>query len=65
MPRISAAALGVVPVAKLDFPPPAHLNDAEKMVFRDVVAGSDPRYFRHEDQNCWRSMPATRLPPAS
>jgi hypothetical protein len=50
MPRISAAALGVVPAAELDFPPPAHLNAAEAAIFRDVVASSDPRHFRHEDR---------------
>jgi hypothetical protein len=50
MPRISAAALGVVPVAELEFPPPAHLNAAEATVFRDVIASSDPRHFRHEDR---------------
>ncbi len=38
MPRISAAALGVVPAAELEFPPPAHLSESEKVVFRDVVA---------------------------
>ena len=50
MPRISAAALGVVPAVPLEFPPPAHLNAAEAAVFRDVVARSDPRHFRHEDR---------------
>ena len=50
MPRISAAALGVVPVVELDFPPPAHLNDDEAAIFRDIVAGADPRHFRHEDR---------------
>ena len=50
MPRISAAALGVVPVVELEFPPPAHLSEAEKVVFRDVVGGADPGHFRHEDR---------------
>jgi hypothetical protein len=50
MPRISAAAHGVVPAAPLEFPPPPHLNAAEAAVFRDVVASSDPRHFRHEDR---------------
>ena len=50
MPRISAFAMGVVPVANLEFPPPAHLNAAEAAVFRDVVASADPRHFRHEDR---------------
>ena len=50
MPRISAASLGVVPVAELEFPPPAHLSEAEKVVFRDVVASADPGHFRHEDR---------------
>ena len=50
MPRISAAALGVVPAAELEFPPPAHLSEAEKVVFRDVVGSADPGHFRHEDR---------------
>ena len=50
MPRISAAALGVVPCAELEFPAPAHLSEAEKVVFRDVVASADPGHFRHEDR---------------
>ena len=50
MPRISAAALGVVPAAELEFPPPAHLSEAEKVVLRDVVASADPEHFRHEDR---------------
>jgi phage terminase small subunit len=50
MPRISAAALGVVPAAELEFPPPAHLSEPEKVVFRDVVASADPGHFRHEDR---------------
>ena len=50
MPRISAAALGVVPVAELEFPPPAHLSEAEKIVFRDVVGSADPGHFRCEDR---------------
>jgi hypothetical protein len=50
MPRISAAALGVVPVFEVDFPPPAHLNDAEATVFRDVVGTADRGHFRHEDR---------------
>jgi hypothetical protein len=50
MPRISTAAMGVVPAVPLEFPPPAHLNTAEAAVFRDVVASSDPRHFRHEDR---------------
>jgi hypothetical protein len=50
MPRISAAALGVVPVVELEFPPPAHLSEAEKVVFRDVVGTSDYGHFRQEDR---------------
>jgi hypothetical protein len=50
MPRISAAALGVVPAAELEFPPPAHLSESEKGVFRDIVASADPGHFRHEDR---------------
>jgi hypothetical protein len=41
MARVSAAALGVVPVVELEFPPPAHLSEAEKAVFKDVVGTSD------------------------
>ena len=50
MPRISAAALGVVPVAELEFPPPSHFSEVEKVVFRDVVGSADPGHFRHEDR---------------
>jgi phage terminase small subunit len=50
MPRVSAAALGVVLAAELPFPPPAHLNEAEQAVFRDVVASSDHGHFRPEDR---------------
>ena len=49
MPRISAAAL-LVPVAKLEFPPPAHLNRAEALVFRDVIGTADKGHFRSEDR---------------
>lgn len=50
MPRISADALGVVLAVEPEFPPPAHLNDAEAVVFRDIVASADPGHFRHEDR---------------
>jgi hypothetical protein len=50
VPRISAAALGVVPVAELEFPPPAHLNGAEALVFRDVIGTADKGHFRSEDR---------------
>jgi hypothetical protein len=50
MPRVSAAAWGVVPVAVLPFPPPAHLSEAEKAVFKDVVGSSDYGHFRAEDR---------------
>jgi hypothetical protein len=50
MPRISAAALGVVPVAELEFPPPAHLSEAEKVVFMDIVGTADRCHFRSEDR---------------
>jgi hypothetical protein len=50
VPRISAAALGVVPAAELEFLPLAHLSEAEKAVFRDVVGSADPGHFRHEDR---------------
>ncbi len=49
MPRISAAALGVVPVAELKFSPPAHLHEAEALVLRDVVGTADKGHFRSED----------------
>lgn len=66
MPRISAAALGVVPVTEVEFPPPAHLNDAEAMVFRDVVGIADRGHFRHEDREllalyCVQVVEARRL----
>jgi hypothetical protein len=50
VPRISAASMGVVLAAELPFPPPAHLNDAEAAVFRDVVGTSDYGHFRPEDR---------------
>jgi hypothetical protein len=50
LPRISAAALATVPVAELEFPPPAHLNDAEAVVFRDIVGTADRGHFRSEDR---------------
>jgi hypothetical protein len=50
MPRISADALAVVPVHKTELPPPAHLNDAESVVFRDLVATADKNHFRPEDR---------------
>ena len=66
MPRISAAALGVVPVAEAEFPPPAHLNDAEATVFRDVVGTADRGHFRSEDREllalyCVHVVEARRL----
>jgi phage terminase small subunit len=50
VPRISADALSVVPVGALPFPPPEHLGEPEKGVFRDVVASADCGHFRHEDR---------------
>jgi hypothetical protein len=50
MPRISADAMSVVPVFEAEFPPPAHLGNAEAAVFRDVVATADRGHFRHEDR---------------
>ena len=34
----------------IEFPPPAHLGELEKAVFRDVVGSADPGHFRHEDR---------------
>jgi hypothetical protein len=50
MPRLSSAALGVVPAYAPELPPPAHLNEAEKAVFRDIVAAADSSHFRPEDR---------------
>lgn len=50
MPRLSSAALGIIPPAALELPPPAHLNEAEKAVFRDIVASADSGHFRPEDR---------------
>jgi phage terminase small subunit len=50
MPRISAASLGVVPSYAVELPPPAHLNEGEKAVFRDIVAAADSGHFRSEDR---------------
>ncbi len=50
MPRVSAAAFGVVPVTELPFPPPPHLSEAEKIVFRDVAGTADHGHFRAEDR---------------
>jgi hypothetical protein len=66
MPRISAATLGIVPAAELEFPPPAHLNDAEAVVFRDVVGTADRGHFRPEDREllalyCAHVVAARRL----
>jgi hypothetical protein len=47
---MSSDALAVVPVGKIDFPPPAHLGDEEATVFRDVVGTADHGHFRSEDR---------------
>lgn len=66
MPRISAAALGVVPVVEVEFPPPARLNNDEAVVFRDVVGTADRGHFRPEDREllalyCAHVVQARRL----
>ena len=66
MPRLSSAALGVVPAYAPELPPPAHLNDAEKAVFRDIVASADSGHFRPEDREllglyCIHTVEARRL----
>jgi hypothetical protein len=50
MPRISADAMAIVPVHKIEFPPPAHLGEQEATVFHDVVATADRNHFRPEDR---------------
>ena len=50
MPRLSSAALGVVSAYAVELAPPAHLNEAEKAVFRDIVASADSGHFRPEDR---------------
>jgi hypothetical protein len=50
LPRISADHLSTVPVAKTEFPPPAHLGNEERIVFRDVLATADKGHFRSEDR---------------
>ena len=51
MPRKSAASLSVLAVdgkpSKLH--PPASLSEAERTIFVDVVAATDPRHFRPSD----------------
>jgi hypothetical protein len=50
VPRISADAMSVVPVHKIELPPPAHLGDEEAAIFRDVVGTADRGHFRPEDR---------------
>jgi hypothetical protein len=50
VPRISADSLAVVPVYTPEFPPPAHLGEQERVIFRDVVATADRGHFRSEDR---------------
>jgi hypothetical protein len=50
VPRVSADALTVVPAARTEFPPPAHLGAAESAIFRDVLASADKNHFRPEDR---------------
>ena len=47
---ISAASLSVVPVGRPEFPPPAHLSEAEKAVFRDLVGSVPAAHFHGEDR---------------
>jgi hypothetical protein len=66
MPRISADALAVVPAFEVEFPPPAHLNDAEAVVFRDILGSADKGHFRHKDREllalyCVHVVTARRL----
>jgi hypothetical protein len=42
--------MSVVPAAKIEFPPPAHLGDEEAAIFRDVVGTADRNHFRPEDR---------------
>ena len=50
MPRVSAASLAVVPAFEIEFPPPAHLNDAEVTIFHDIVGTADKGHFKPEDR---------------
>ena len=45
MPRVSAAAFGVVPIGEAPFPPPAHLGEAEKAAFPGRCR--DLRFYGH------------------
>jgi hypothetical protein len=42
--------MSVVPVYTPEFPPPAHLGNAEAAVFRDIVGTCDRNHFRQEDR---------------
>ena len=50
MPRLSSAALATVPTYAVELPPPAHLNEAEKIIFSDLVGTADRGHFRPEDR---------------
>jgi hypothetical protein len=56
----------VIPVYTPEFPPSAHLGDAESAVFRDVVGTADRNHFRPEDREllglyCTHVVTARRL----
>jgi len=49
MPRISAAAAAMPHVSPMRLAPPAELGEAERVVFRQTVAGVRPDHFLPED----------------
>ena len=65
MPRISAAALGVVPVVELEFPPPAHLSEAEKVVFGMLSAPLITGISARRIASYWRCTASKLSPPAT
>jgi hypothetical protein len=58
--------MSVVPAAKIEFPPPAHLGAEESAIFRDTVGTADRGHFRPEDREllglyCVHVVAARRL----